>query len=457
MGEVQLILSLARASFSGVLRAKAAALLTKPLNWTLILERATAEEVYPLFFRNLERLLGKEHGAGSRAPDVRREGLGVKGDTANAINAECKRQHMAPGSMLRAPCDVGEGSMKEAREKLRRLAKINAFRAAILTEELARVLKLFAKGGIPAIPLKGPALAQALYGDPSLRTSVDLDILVPRSMVQRAFNLLRADGYKSEFGPGFFANLLLRHNIEYALRRCERGFDYIVELHWGVLWGGKAEKNIAERLWADPNPATVFDAPAYALSIEWQILVLAAHAARHQWQGLKWLVDLHELCSSPDVDWDKLDRKAKLLGWHELLRISFLACCSLFDTAVPQKYLVGELPAWVNLFPAVAPVHLNGAFFPTRLIQKPLDKIRYAGRVLLIPTLAELRFVTLPSLLAFLYYPLRPLRLGFKWRGFLARSRKRGVFWASLLGVRWWVLDIGFQVSGWDWLTDLAQ
>ncbi len=436
MPEIRLILSLARDRFKGDLRPKSAALLTKPLNWKLILELVTAEQVYPLFSRNLEKLLSIEHGEGSRKLEVRREALNAK---RNATNAERNNATNAIHAT-------------DALARLRSLAKINAFRSALLTEELARVLKLFAAAEIPAIPLKGPALAQMLYGDPSLRTYTDLDILVPRSSVRHAFDLLRTDGYKSEFGPGFFANLLLRHNIEYSLRRRDHGFDFMVELHWGVSWGGKAEQNIADQLWVDTYPTIVFGAAAYALKTEWQILVLVAHAARHQWQGLKWLVDLHELFSSPGVDWDELGRKGKQLGWNELVRISFLACHSLFDTAIPEKYLVGELPAWVKLFPAVAPVRLNGAFFPTRLLQRRLDKLRYAGRVLLIPTLAELRVVKLFSALAFLYYPLRPLRLMYKWGwGFLAQGMRQV---ANRLPS---IAGIGIELLDWDWLLDLTQ
>jgi hypothetical protein len=244
-----------------------------------------------------------------------------------------------------------------------------------------------------------------------------LDVLVPRSLVGRAFSLLRTDGYASEFGPGFIADLLLRHDIEYALRKQDHGFEFMVELHWGVMWGGNLEASVTDRLWADAYPTTVFGAPAYALSPDWQILFLAAHAARHQWQGLKWLVDLHELFSAPDLDWDKLDGKARQLGWQEVLRISLLACHALFDTPLPDKVSLGALPPWVKLFPATAQANLSDAFFATRFLQRPLDKLRYVARVLLVPTLAEWRLVRLPSLLSFLYYPLRPLRLVCKWSG----------------------------------------
>jgi hypothetical protein len=443
--ENKLIILLARAMVFPELHRAHRAAVAATLDWDTIIARVIAEEIYPIFYRNLESI-DTEPAPGSKEEAAKGEARSAKSEQQRAWGREpepksgvqsVKRTAQPapslitsplPGSELKAPCSMLQApGYVGARERLRGLWKINAFRNALLIEELARVLKLLSEAGIPAISLKGPALAQQLYGDPSLRVCVDLDILVPRSMVRSAFDLLRADGYKSEFGPGFFADLLLRHDIEYALRRDGRGFEFMVEPHWGVLWGGKAEESVTDHLWADAYPTTVFGAPAYALSPEWQVLFLAAHAARHQWQGLKWLVDLHELYSAPKFDWDKLDRKAKQLGWQEILRISFFACHKLFETPIPKKYLAGELPSWIKLFPEVPPAHLNGAFFATRLMQSPLDKLRYAARVMLIPTLAELRLVALPSFLAFLYYPLRPLRLIWKWGwAFLAGSIEQG-------------------------------
>jgi hypothetical protein len=47
-----------------------------------------------------------------------------------------------------------------------------------------------------------------------------------------------------------------------------------------------------------------------------------------------------------------------------------------------------------------------------RLFRRPADKLRYLGRLLLQPALAEWRLIRLPRVLRFLYYPLRPVRLG---------------------------------------------
>ncbi|MDH3446295.1 MAG: nucleotidyltransferase family protein, partial [Deltaproteobacteria bacterium] len=273
--EYELILLLARGTVSPPLQERARSLLSKPLDWDGIVNRVAVEEVYPLFYRNLRN-------------------LGFDGVPAHG------------------------------RKRIRDLAKINALQSTLLGEELARLLKILSAAGIPTIPLKGGVLAEALYGDPTLRASADIDILVPRRAVARAFDLMLAGGYESEFGTGFFADLLLQNDIEYALTREDRGFSYLLELHWGVLWGGQNEENITEDLWAEAYSGTMLGAPAYGLSSEWQLLFLAAHAARHQWQGLKWLVDIHELISTSGIDWDRVVEKAGRLGWEELLRLTFL-------------------------------------------------------------------------------------------------------------------------------------
>ncbi len=378
ISELELILLLARGTVPAPLGARARALLSEQLDWELILERVIAEDVYPLFYKNL--------------------------------------------------CDLGLQIVPtERRKALHDLARMNALRSTLLSEELARALKLFNEAGIAAIALKGAALAQSLYGDPTLRTCVDIDVLVPRRTVARAFKLLLAEGYTSEFAPGFFADVLLRNDIEYALTREDRGFRYLLELHWGILWGGRFDDQATKDLWAEADPGTVFGVPAYGLSPEWQLLFLAAHAGRHQWQGLKWLVDIHEIVSFSEIDWNRVSDKAKRLGWEELLRITFHACARHFDTPIPSGFARGALPPWLKLYPASSSPTWKDAFLANRFLRRPAEKLEQIFRVFFIPTLAERRLLTLPALLGPLYYPLRPLRLGFKWsRSLVAKGLGQG-------------------------------
>lgn len=366
--EDELLLLLARGTLTPEIRGKALAYLEQELSWPLILRQALAHDVSPLLYRNLLTL-----------------------------------------GFLGVPV--------EARTALDRLYRINVARNLLLSRELARLLRAFSAAGIPVVPLKGVTLAEALYGDPALRICTDIDILVPRRMVPKAFNNLLTAGYAADCGEGFFADLLLRHDIEYALVRREKGFLYRLELHWGLLWGRRLDSAAVEDLWAEAQLRTVCGIEAYALSPEWELLFLAVHAARHRWQQLKWIVDLHEICLRGGIDWEKLGVKAKRLGWEELLQFSLSASFALFSTPIPTVYLRAAHPSWRPLFPASSSASdsWDESLFAIRLLRCRSDKLRYLARILLIPTLAERHLVRLPVFLELLYYPLRPLRLGCKW------------------------------------------
>src|SRR6056297_2612715 len=65
-----------------------------------------------------------------------------------------------------------------------------------LRHVLGRVIEVLGAGGVPAVPFKGPVLAQILYGDTVMRPSGDLDVLVPQALAGRAREVLLAAGYR---------------------------------------------------------------------------------------------------------------------------------------------------------------------------------------------------------------------------------------------------------------------
>ena len=55
----------------------------------------------------------------------------------------------------------------------------NTLQMLALSGEMEQLAKVFSENGIRSIFLKGPVIAADLYGDVSLRTSCDLDFLIP--------------------------------------------------------------------------------------------------------------------------------------------------------------------------------------------------------------------------------------------------------------------------------------
>jgi hypothetical protein len=294
--------------------------------------------------------------------------------------------------------------------------RLNAARNGLLAHGLAKLLGRFAEVAIRVIPLKGVALAESLYGDVGLRVCSDVDILVPRRAVAQAFRLLIADNYEQadrcRIGLSDI-DLLVRSAMEYGFTPPASAFPHLLELHWDIAWRWRGDAAMVDDLWAEARRQTLWGVEAWALSPEWELLYLAVHAARHRWQGLKWLVDIHEVCMRAKFDWDTVTDKAHRFGLERALEVSLSACQALFGTSLPPTYSERPVPAWLSLFPSSAPQmgEWREALLVRRLFRRPQDRLRYLARIALRPTLGELEFVRLPLGLRPLYYPLRLVRL----------------------------------------------
>jgi hypothetical protein len=339
-------------------------LLRSGLDWELILATSDSEGVYPLVYDNL-RNLGFDY----------------------------------------VPAQV--------REQLTAWYRVNAFRSQAMVEELHKALSALAHADIPAIPLKGMALAQLLYGDVSMRASSDLDILVPRDLAKRGLQVLRDIGYEPRF-PRFERESIQRY-IESALMRETPVAQWVVELHWAVLWDSSADKLALDDLWRESVPDTFFGARGMRMSPEWEFLLLAVHAARSHWQGMKWLADIHDMCTLLKLDWQRIQQKASAFGWTTLVRGTLAACNTLFGTtAPPELALAGTTPLWLKLFPA-KPSEFSRNFLPLHWVEGNSAKLRYLARVLLVQTPAEWELIYLPRYARLFYTPLRLARLAAKW------------------------------------------
>jgi len=374
--EDQLCLLLARGQVSPEVRTRILHFLATPLQWPLVLERARTHQVYPLLYRNLRD-------------------LGFPG-VPEAVQAELKGLYLA-----------------------------NAFHNQLLAEELARLLRLLGEAGIRVVPLKGVTLAQSLYGDVGTRVCSDIDILVPPANVAQAIDLILASGYGTECDP-YFSKLALRHGRHFNASREGRGASFVVELHWMLIQHCAKDDDAVSELWAEARPQSFFGVPALDLTPEWEFLYVSIHAADHEWQMLKWLVDIHQLASSDSVDWQKAMAKAKRLELDRLIPQALAVSSFLLGTVVPSICSPATLPGRLRIFPH-APVSEDSpeatlAFRHLRVLRRPLDKLRYLATIVFVPKLTDRDFVRLPSSLGFFYYLIRPLRLVCKWIGHFVRD-----------------------------------
>ena len=131
----------------------------------------------------------------------------------------------------------------------------------------------------------------------SLRVCADIDLLVPTQNIIDAHNLILSCGYQSQITQPFFLKLLERYGKDCELMREDKLCAYPLELHCGLLWGGRLEGDLLKEIWEDAVPRSFYGVQAFALSSDWEFLYLAVHAARHGVHSLKWFVDLDRFCS----------------------------------------------------------------------------------------------------------------------------------------------------------------
>ena len=317
----------------------------------------------------------------------------------------------------------------------------SARRNRLLLRELLALLDDFASHGIPALTLKGPVLAEMLYGSVAMRQFSDLDIFVPPAFIQQAGERLVARGYRQ--GES--------HDVESTWTR-EDGMVG-VDLQWALAPDRLQSPIQLDQLWESLEPVNVLSKTLLQPTAEDQALLMCAHGAKHCWSSLDWIVDVASLTRVPStrLDWGRaLDRARQVGGERQLLLGLWLAREVVgarlpveVDRRVGADRTVTSLGTALRarIFMPPAP-HSQGNF---RLIEGGIayiksrerlkDKLHCAVHLLLhrfgwipaavMPNEHDRAVVRLPRALAFLYFAIRPARL------IVDKVRRLGAGWRT--------------------------
>ena len=126
--------------------------------------------------------------------------------------------------------------------------KRNTFEMLYLSGEMENLNSLFFKKNVRVLFLKGPTLSQDLYGDVSLRTSNDLDILISIKDIYIAEKILIAEGFeKDDYIETVLNDWKWRHHHITFIHPQKR---IKVEVHWRLNPGPGREPKFKE-LWGE--------------------------------------------------------------------------------------------------------------------------------------------------------------------------------------------------------------
>ena len=193
-------------------------------------------------------------------------------------------------------------------EKLEKINSSIRERTSSIIEEAEAISKILKQAGIPVVALQGLSL-MTIYGDPCLRPLGDADLMVKPVHRASLRELLCAAGYQNPIET--HPNIFLKNSI-------------CIDIHTHVL----NLDRIRSRQYLFPADLTsmwdrtkpLFDRSGDLLSLDPfdNFIALTAHALKHGYSRLIWLVDLHEsllkMCDNANC-YENIIERARF--WHQ--------------------------------------------------------------------------------------------------------------------------------------------
>ena len=316
----------------------------------------------------------------------------------------------------------------EVGERLEQSAQLTLRRGIAQTAESFRLVQLLERNGIETLLVKGPVLAQQLYGGIGKRHAGDIDLLIAPEDVERADGLLRGAGLRRT-RPDFE----LTPKQTRAYRQLKPEYEYVsgappqrVEL----LWRADAVPDFAA-LRARAVTVRLGSQEVRTLPPELNALYLFQHGARHGWFRLFWLVDVARVLHAREpIDWASVLVDARKADAERALRQGSALAAELLGTPLPAPlqppaHASRELAALVghakreiaNPTPERVPtaVWVRRTAYRTRLQRTLREKYRVLAPHLFSPQ--TWRSLRLPDRWFFVYWLATPfLWLGRRWR-----------------------------------------
>lgn len=364
---------------------------------------------------------------------------------SDEINAACQkpivwpefirlaRVHRVIGPVVRGLLGAGGADISQkALEELKELHQAGSRRSLFLIGQLIETLRSLECKGIGAISFKGPILSLDAWGDPAIRGSGDLDLLIHRADMPAARELLIAHGFVPVFPTStpaeaeYLSSLTGRRLARYVDSHSEHHLMHPegrinIDLHWDITLRQFAVPLDSERLWKNSRQVAMAGASVPTLGLEDLLLVLCINAAKDCWLHLDRVCDVAALIQrNKQIDVVSLFGEAKEIGAGRMVLVTLALASEMLDIALPER--VGRQIAADPVCRKLTAEIIGKMFGPeqssrldeTSLQLRARDRLSSRLRYVLAqchPTVGDWSAVPLPQGLGFLHFLLRPIRL----------------------------------------------
>jgi len=318
--------------------------------------------------------------------------------------------------------DVEEVVPAEEMSALQQSYQTNLHKALFLSRELIRIVDRLSAAGIEVMPYKGLALAEVVYGDIALRQSGDIDLLIHPQDFPRIRDAVCQLGYTPHL------NLSPAEERAYLQSGYECSFDgeagpNLLEVQWAIQPRFYAIDFDMDGVFRRAAAVTIAGHAMKTPSSEDLLLILAAHAAKHEWGRLVWLCDIARIMSLPTLNWSWIESQTTVLGIVRIVSVSMLLANRMLGAAIPPAAqasipedsatlaLVDEIQSHIASEAAFNVESLAYFRLMMRLRERRADRLRFLQRLVFTPGPGEWQAVRLPAPLFPLYRLVRLSRL----------------------------------------------
>ncbi|CAM4251766.1 hypothetical protein EWU23_09205 [Cytophagaceae bacterium 50C-KIRBA] len=319
-------------------------------------------------------------------------------------------------------------------EKIKNKLQQNTLRNWQLAQETERVIQLFQKANIQAIPYKGTAYSQQFYGNLVSRFSSDIDLLIDWENLRPCIAILKKEGYtpenEMELLHGWDANLKNEEN-EYNMNLCQNDLRrFHVELHWSI---GNSEIDFSDEatslLYTKPEKQILIHDKILSLSDDSHFLaMLFHHAGKDVFSFLRNLIDLAQAAQKMDENqWAKIHADIEKVGLLHSYEMASKLIKQIIGVQIPKlihvnnstkthAYFLQTLltpDKWLSKKSKLANIYnfmykrillLDSKFRALRLILRHVN-------LLIKPSIKDYLFLPLPKRFHFIYFVIKPVRM----------------------------------------------